>query len=102
MKFKSLVDFHKKLAKKLGEDLVYSLALDHGEILLVIATHKSKTKRYKDKEYKTMQSCKIKETDFDKDINQLVDEIARLYSNILEDYEPERSVSSGEDRKEET
>ena len=92
MKFKSLVTFHKKLAKKLGEDLVYSLALDNEEVLLVISTHKSKTKRYKDKEYKTMQSCKIKDTDFDKDVNQLVDEIARLYNNILEDYDPERHL----------
>lgn len=87
MKFKVLVDFHKKLAKRLGEDLVYSLALDEGKIVLVVATHKSKTKRYKDKEYKTMQSCVIKGTDFDKDVNQLVDEIGRLYDNVLETYE---------------
>lgn len=88
MKFKHLVNFHKKLAKNLGEDLVYSLALDGDKIMLVVATHKSKTKRYKDKEYKTMQSCEIKATDFDKDINQLVTEITRLYNNVLENYEP--------------
>ena len=70
MKFKNIVDFHKKLSAKLGKDLVYSLALDEGEIFLVISTHKSKTKRYKNKEFKTMQSCKIRTTDLDLTVNQ--------------------------------
>ena len=96
MKFKNLMSFHKKLAKNLGEDLVYSLALDQGQVLLVVSTHKSKTKKYKDKQYKTMQSCMIKESDLDKNVNELVAEITRLYNNILEDYEPERDNGSEE------
>jgi phosphatidate phosphatase PAH1 len=85
MKFKRLVDFHTKLAKRLGNDLVYSLALDEGKVILVISTHKSKKQRYKDKEYKTMQSCQIRDIDFNKTMNQIVDEIANLYKNILEE-----------------
>lgn len=94
MKFKNLVNFHKKLAKNLGKDLVYSLALDSDKVILVVSTHKSKTKKYKNKEYKTMQSCEIKESDFNKDVNELVEEITRLYNNILENYEPERSIAA--------
>lgn len=95
MKFKNLATFQKKIAERLGDDLVYSLAFDDGKFFFLISTHKSKTKRYKDKKYKTMQSCIINPSDFGKQTDEIVEEIVKMYSPILETYEPDRSNDVG-------
>lgn len=83
MKFQKLLTFHRQLANKMGDDLVYSLSFDAGKVYVVISTHKSKTRRYKNG--KKIQTCQIKNEDFERDVQELVNEIKSLYDNLLED-----------------
>ena len=81
MNFKSLTKLHKMLAKELGDDLVYSLALDEGKFYVTISVHKSNRVEYN--HGRNLQSCHIDETEMNTDVRRLVDKIVPMYKKVL-------------------
>lgn len=81
MNFEKVTTLHKSLKERLGNDLVYSLALDSGKFYLAVSVHKSETQEFD--HGRNIQSCLISESEFDKPIEQLVDELAEMYATIL-------------------
>lgn len=75
------VKFHKALRKALGDDLVYSLALDEGKFYLAISVHKSDTWEYS--HGRNIQTCLLTEDDIQSDITSIVNKIVPMYKAIL-------------------
>jgi hypothetical protein len=80
-KIKNYFYFHKRLKEALGEDLVYSLAIDGNQYILAVSVHKSKTLQFN--HGRKIQSCFISETDLNRNIEHLIDEVIGLYQKIL-------------------
>ena len=81
MNFKSLTKLHKMLASRLGDDLVYSLALDEGEFFMAISVHKSNRVQYS--HGRNIQTVHIDKSEMTTDVRKLVDKIVPMYNNIL-------------------
>ena len=73
---------HDLLAEKLSDDLVISIALDEGEYYIAISVHKSKKYRL-ESETRNIQSCLIDPTEYDSDIDELVEKIVDVYKSVL-------------------
>lgn len=74
--------FLARLKKRLGKDLVYSMALDvDNTFYLSVSTHKSPNRKFKDDK---LHPCKLTQKDFEKHDFLLLEEIANIYENLLE------------------
>lgn len=81
MKVFNTISFLAKLQKRLGNDLVYSLALDtDGTFYISVATHKSSKRKFKDNK---MHPCKLTDADLLKHEFVLIEEIANIYESLL-------------------
>lgn len=81
MNFKSLTKLHKMLAKELGNDLVYSLALDDGKFYITISVHKSNRVEYN--HGRNLQTCHIDESEMTTDVRKLINKIVPMYRKVL-------------------
>lgn len=81
MNFINSVRLHELMAEALGDDLVYSVALDEGKYYLAVSVHKSKRVEYK--HGRNIQSCLIDTKDIGVDVEKLAEKIIPLYQEIL-------------------
>jgi len=75
------VKFHKALRRELGDDLVYSVALDDNKFYLSISVHKSDTWEYS--HGRNIQTCLLTDDDINSDISSIVNKIVTMYKSIL-------------------
>lgn len=78
---RDITKLQEMLAEALGEDLVISLARDVDKYYLAISVHKSDRVEYS--HGGNIQSCLIRDDDFDKDVEDLVKQIVPLYEEVL-------------------
>lgn len=81
MNFINSVKLHELLVEALGDDLVYSVALDEGKYYLAISVHKSDRVEYN--HGRNIQSCLIDEKELGVDVEELAKKIIPLYKEIL-------------------
>ncbi len=81
MNLKNITKLHKLLSKALGDDLVYSLALDEGKYIIAISVHKSDKWEYS--HGRTIQSCLLSDDEMQTDVRDLASKIVPLYKEIL-------------------
>lgn len=91
MKVKKFYKIHNRLAKELGEDLVFGVALDNGNYFISVSCHKS-TQKFKTG--RDMQTAQLTQEDLEQDVDALVDILVELYSGIL--YTPEEESEDNE------
>lgn len=87
MTLKKVYEFHKKLQEKLGEDLVYGLALDNDMYILTVSTHKSLDQKFS--HGREMQTCRFAEADLDQPLDEIIDNVVELYKAVLAKLEDE-------------
>jgi hypothetical protein len=80
-KIKNYFYFHKKVREALGDDLVYSLALDGDMHVLAVSVHKSKTLCFK--HGRKIQTCIIDNKDLNRNMEDLIADVIRLYKEVL-------------------
>lgn len=78
---KNVLNIFKRLAKRLGDDLVYSMVYDNGEFLFCASTHKSKNQTFiGDRQIKTV---KIYPTALERPILEVLDELEEYFKSQL-------------------
>jgi hypothetical protein len=91
MKFEKIVEFLNELEDKCGSDLVYSISLMEGNVYFTCASHKSEGRAFESNDKIT---GKIEESDFKKNVSEIVNEAKRIIEeNIIsrEEYEDKLS-----------
>jgi hypothetical protein len=84
---KNILNIFKSLSKRLGEDLVYSIAYDNGKLLICISVHKSKRLTYgTDSQTRTVE---INGTALDRQINDVLAEVVDYFKTHLKERENE-------------
>lgn len=81
MKTKDGFNFIKRLQKRLGKDLVYSLTLDGDDFYINVSTYKSLKRKFKDDK---LHPCKLENKDLEKHEFILIEELKNIYENLLE------------------
>lgn len=91
MKFEEIAKFLEMLEKECGSDLVYSISLMEGNVYFTCSTHKSDDRAFESNDKITAQ---IKENDFEKSLDEIVDEAKRIIGEkIISREEYERNLS---------
>lgn len=90
-KLKKSFELHEKLKKKLSDDLVYSLVYDHGQYMLAVSVHNSKTLKFNHN--RKIQVVKLADDDLEVDLNLVVDETVRILKEILVEKEEDVGLS---------
>ena len=86
-KTKNIANIFKNLSKRLGDDLVYSIAYDTGKLLICISTHKSKRLTYGTPSQ--VRTVEINGTALDRPINEVLTEVVEYFKQHLKEIENE-------------
>lgn len=78
---------HEQLKKRLGEDLVFSLALSEGKCILTASVHKSS--QWKFTHGKNFQQCVFTDHDLDRKVDKIVHILVEKFNEILVPRTPE-------------
>lgn len=81
MLLKKCFEIHQQLKKKLGDDLVFSLALSEENYVLTVSVHKSAT--WKFSHGKNFQQCIFSKEDMDRKIDKIVHFLVLKFKEIL-------------------
>ena len=73
--------FHNMLQKALGDDLVYSLALDGDTHILAVSVHKSKTQKFNHD--RLIQSVVFSDEDLQMDHEKVINTLIEMYKGII-------------------
>lgn len=85
-------DFIKKLAKKIGDDLIYSLALENGNFIMCVTAHPSMTTKRFLTESEMRLLFLIDEDDFNLPQDELIENMAAQIQHNLVDVSEIKSI----------